>query len=411
MLKRLLLLPFLAVLALASAQTDPKKPLTAEDKAGVIKGMTKLITENAFVPGVDFSKWNDMLEKAKIDIDGSKTSDEFVFAVNTALRKFEFSHIVLLSPQAMEMRVRRSAVGIGVQILPQEKGGLLVTRVVPEAPAQVAGILPGDILIEADGKPIKGPEDLRGDEGSTVKVKAKRDSKDLTFTLVRKKFNSVIPEELTWFNPDTAVLKIPTFDISYSTKRVETLMEEASKAKQLVLDLRGNGGGVVFNMLHLLSTLLPEDTEIGTFVNRRAADNWVKAGNDIKDVVGIANNVKSKLRTDDSKVGVFKGKIAVLLDGGSGSASEIAGQALKEILNSPVIGSKSAGAVLASVIAPVYGGFNLQYPIYDYVSIKGHRLEGNGIAPDSVAKTPLFLKVGEKDPGVESALVLLSKGN
>jgi len=165
---------------------------------------------------------------------------------------------------AMEMRVRRSAVGIGVQILPHQDGGLLVTRVVPDAPAQTAGIEAGDILIEANGKPIKGPEDLRGDEGSSVKVKAKREKAIKEFTLVRKKFNSVIPEELTWFNSDTAVLKIPTFDVTYNAKRIDDLMGEASKAKQLVLDLRGNGGGVVFNMLHLLSNLPPEGSKIET---------------------------------------------------------------------------------------------------------------------------------------------------
>jgi carboxyl-terminal processing protease len=186
-------------------------------------------------------------------------------------------------------------------------------------------------------------------------------------------------------------------------------MSEAGKAKQLIVDLRGNGGGVVLNVLHLLGMILPADAEIGTFVNRRVAREWAEQGGDPKDIKGMAAFAKNKLKPQAGKLQPFKGKVAVLVNGGSGSGSEIAAAAFREVLGAPVIGEKSAGAVLASMMVPVGSGFSLLYPVFDYVTIKGDRLEGLGVAPDAQAPTPAYVPKGMKDPGVENALAVLAK--
>jgi carboxyl-terminal processing protease len=409
----------LAVTAVfASAQGTAPQPttpqaFTPEVRAEILKKMSEYITERAFVPGVDFGKWGDLLAKHQESIQKAETHEEFTRAVNRALREFEFSHIVLISPRSMQARVQRQGIGVGVQIVPQPDG-LLVTRVVTGAPAAEAGIVPGDTILEADGKKADGPEALRGDEGAAIVLKVRRaDGSIREFQMVRRKFDTTVPEELKWHDAETAVLRIPTFDISYNSRRVETLVAEAAaKAKNLVIDLRGNGGGVVANVLHLLGLVLPPETQIGTFVNRQHAKNWVAKGGDINDLKGMAENANAKLSVRPRRNATpFKGKLAVLVDGGSGSASEIAAAALRETIGAPVIGSKSAGAVLASVMMPVGGGFSLQYPIFDYVTVKGVRLEGNGVVPDATAPTPAFLPQGAKDPGVESALSLLSKAS
>ena len=82
----------------------------------------------------------------------------------------------------------------------------------------------------------------------------------------------------------------------------------------------------------------------------------------------------------------WTGKMAVLINRGSASASEIAAAALNECVGAPLIGQKSAGAVLASVYGSLPSGFSVQYPIDDYVTIKGVRLEKSPREPDEVVE-------------------------
>ena len=160
-------------------------------------------------------------------------------------------------------------------------------------------------------------------------------------------------------------------------------------------------------MTHLLSLLLPTNTPIGTFVTRRTVERFVEdTKGDPNDVVSIAKWSEAKLKTTKPAVAPFAGKIAVLVNEGSGSASEIAAAALKEAAKAPLVGHPSAGAVLASIMVPLPEGFMLQYPITDYVTLGGLRLEGNGIKPDELVDTPRF---NEKDLAVDKALEVLRK--
>ncbi|MCB8932768.1 MAG: S41 family peptidase [Fimbriimonadaceae bacterium] len=398
----------LAALVAAPALVQAQTPITKEEKDEVLTRMTELITRNAFVPGVDFSKWAGYVDKERTEIDDAKDAESFNTAVNKALQQFGFSHIVLMSPQAARARVDRSVIGIGVTIV-QEEGGFRVVMTIPDAPATKAGIVPGDLLLEADGKKLETTTQITGQEGTDVSIKLrKEDGTEKTVTLTRTKFSTVRPETLTWANDDTAVIKIYTFDLSYDRKNVEELMEQAAKAKNLIVDLRSNGGGAVVNMTHFLSLLMPPGTPIGSFITKRTVERFVEdTQGDPNDVVAIAKWSPSKLRTMKGRIEPFTGKVAILLNEGSGSASEIAAAALKDNLEAPIVGHPSAGAVLASIMVPLPQGFMLQYPITDYVTLKGLRLEGNGLKPDVEAPTPRY---NEKDVAVEKAVSLLKHG-
>jgi carboxyl-terminal processing protease len=78
----------------------------------------------------------------------------------------------------------------------------------------------------------------------------------------------------------------------------------------------------------------------------------------------------------------FTGKIAVLTNRGSASASEITTAALKEQVGAIQVGQRTAGAVLASTYGRLPEGWSLQYPVSDFVTGKGLRLESNPLAPD-----------------------------
>jgi carboxyl-terminal processing protease len=393
---------------LATASAVVAQPITKDVKDEVLSQVHKLVTENAYAHGADFTKWPEMLESQNGVIDEAKDQKEFVAAVNAALKKFGFSHIVLSTPAAAAARRDRAAVGIGITIQPEE-GGLRVIATFPNAPAENAGIRVGDLIFEVDGKKPEGPSPIAGEVGTQVTIKVKRDDDVVhTFEITRAKFSTDRPETLTWLDKKTAILKIPTFDLSYNADRVDKLMQEAGSADYLILDLRSNGGGAVLHLQHLLGHLLPTGAEIGTFIDKRMFSRYLEeTKGDPNDLAAIGKWSRTKVKPFTKKdAKPFRGRIAVLINGGTGSASEMVAAAMRELNDSPIIGTKSAGAVLASVMLPLPHQFQLQLPLRDYVTIRGVRLEGNGIEPDVVVEMPRY---NEPDTAIEKAVAVLMR--
>ncbi len=397
--------------ALLGAVYSAAAPISAEQKEQVLDAVEEIIVNRAFVPNVDFTRWPTFLENHRKQIDEAADEDGFRNAVNASLREFGFSHIALMSPAAAQARAERATIGVGITIRVIEEG-LQILRLIPNAPAAEAGLQVGDIIVEAGN--VKNPQDttpLRGEEGEPVQIKVKRPSGKIdTITILRRKFSTVIPETLVWTDKKTAVLTVPTFDNGYNRKRIEELMTEGAQAENLVLDLRSNGGGAVMNLVHLMGLFLPEGTVIGTFISRLDVEQYKEeTGAKTDDLAAIARWCPIKLRAVRTDVKPFKGRVAVLVDGYSGSAAEMAAAALREIMHAPVVGEKSAGAVLASVFAPLPNGFQIQYPMSDYITLNGFRLEGNGVKPDLEVKQEALVMPGQKDESVEKALMLLER--
>lgn len=397
----------LAALGLVFAAAHGQ-PITAEQKKEVLDRLAETIATRAFVPGVDFSKWPEFLGKRKDDIDQAETIPTFATSVNRALREFGFSHINLRTPQAVERRNQTSAIGVGASVRPTDSG-LEVTNVMPKSPADEAGLKRGDLIVEAGGAKPSGPQVLEGEEGSELPVKVKRgEGEPFDLTLQRRRFSTVADDELTWPEPTVAVLRIHSFTRGYDQKKVEKMVELAAKAEALVLDLRSNGGGATNNMNHLLSLLMPPETEFGTFVSRNLADRYkAETGKEPNDPVEIAKWSPTKTKTRKRIQDPYAGKVLVLINRGSASASEIVACALREQRQAPLIGSRSAGAVLASVYGNLAHGFQLQYPVSDYVSSGGIRLEKHPLEPDYASGTP---REGAPDPGIEKALEVVKAG-
>ena len=399
------------MLVLASAALAQSKPITTETKESVMARVSDLLDKYAYVPTLDFDQWPSFLDSQRKAIDESKTEDEFSAALNGALRKFGASHIQLNTPRNAEIRATASTVGIGIQTQQTEEG-LVIVRTYADGSAAKVGLVPGDIITKVDGKPVNGISGIPGEEGTTVNITVKRRSGKVDeYNIVRKKFSIKRPEELTMLDEDTAQITIPTFDLTYDADRVSSLMEKVEGKRNLVLDLRDNGGGAVVNLLHLLGHFIPNDTPIGTFISRKTAADYEKATEEKPtDLAKVAAWAKSKLkpmRLDSEKF--FKGNVVVLVNGNSGSAAEMAAAALREINTATVIGKKSAGAVLVSVIVPANNGFTLQYPLSDYITIKGDRLEGNGVVPDIEAKDPLVRLPNAPDEAVKKARETFAK--
>lgn len=378
------------------------QPITAEQRQEVLDGMRTLISTRAFVPGADFSRWEQFLEQRQAAIEAAETIPEFARVVNTALRQFGMSHISLRTPSQAAARVRTHVVGIGVSVQPTEEG-LRVTNVLANSPAQELGIRAGDLIVSVAGERPSSPEALDGEEGTEVTVKVRREDGEMDMTVQRRRISVRREDTLTWPERNVAMLRIHSFSAGYEQERILKHMEVAANADALILDLRSNGGGAVNNMNQLLSLLMPVGTEYGTFINRRLADQFREAtGNEPNDPFEIAKWAPSRSRTTRRAIEPFKGKIVVLINRGSASASEIVACALREHRGAVLIGQRTAGAVLASTFGRLPHNFQLQYPVSDYVSSGGVRIERNPLVPDIEAAMP---RPGEDaDEGLEKAL-------
>ena len=406
-----------ALLASASfAQTVDGKP---EVKSQVLDRVTTIIENRAFVPGLDFAKWKQFAQSQKAKFDGSKDDDEFVGAVNEAFSKFGSSHIALLSPRSTTYRDTGSTVGVGIATQRTDEGTLVI-RTVKGAPADKAGIVPGDVIVKVDGKPAEGTKGIAGADSTKVVLTVNHaDGKSQDFTLTRTKFNTIRPEEFQELTPDTARLSVYTFDpVGYSAGNVEALMTRAAKYKNLIVDLRDNGGGAVINVQHFLGLFMPR-TDVGTFVDRSMADAYAESvkSDEPFSLAKVAAwsrenpewSSKQLKPYRNRNVPLYKGKVAVLVNGGSGSGAEIAAAAFHDLLGSEVIGTRSAGAVLAAYIVPVTNGFSLEYPTSDYITVKGTRLEGTGVVPTYKVDDPKYRIEKAKDPVVDKAVEVMSR--
>ena len=417
----------LAISVAVNAQTIDGKP---EIRTEILDKLTARIENNAFIPGIDFKKWDDFLKSERPKIDEAKNDDEFKAAINAALHKFGFSHIVLATPKDANTRATGQTVGIGISSQTAPDGvGRIIIRVVENSPASEAGLEPGDLLLEVDGKKVAPSTTMTGEAGTKVKIKHKKESgKHFEYTITRRPFSTGRKDEFRMLNDATAYLKINTFDRAYDSGLIDTYMKDAIKAKNLVIDLRFNGGGAVFNLMHFAGYFLDPQLKLGFMLDRNSLSKFKK--NEKREPASLAELTpfsNAAIMTPRKEESLYKGHVIVLINAGTGSASEIFTAAMRDLYGKKtvdkdgnitadmtnasfnVIGTKSAGAVLFSTFADASNGFSVQIPIADYLTPSATRLEGNPIEPDVVAEDPKVLLPTAPDKAIDAALAIAER--
>ncbi len=380
----------------------PPAPLTKESKAEILAALADLITTRAFVPGMDLTKWPSYLAEERDEIDVADDDYAFARAVNMAMHDFGVSHILFYPPREAAERHRPTAVGVGLSAIGR-RDGVTVTTVAPQTSADAADIHEGDKILAINGQ--RPTSDLlRGPAGSEVEMRVQSEAGAVRSVRLRSTlFAKVPPATLLMAAEDVAVLRVWGFDDSYDASNVTDLLRKAAHAKYLVLDLRSNPGGDGSSVIHLLSLLLPADTFVGTFIAKGDLSLYLAdhPGTRRADPVAVAKTIPTKFRTTDVGVKPFRGKIAVLINRGTSSAAEVAAEALRELAGATIVGLPSAGAVLDSTYRRLPYGYEVQFPVRDYVSQAGIRLERNPVHPDQEVSTP---PSKGSDPALDAAI-------
>jgi carboxyl-terminal processing protease len=155
--------------------------------------------------------------------------------------------------------------------------------------------------------------------------------------------------------------------------------------RALVLDVRGNPGGLAAMAIPIAARLVDAPVTLGD-VHFREFFQTLKA-------------------TPEMNVTPFLGPVAILTDEGTASAAEILAAGLQEAKRAVIVGDSTLGAVLPSVVESLPGGAVMQYVVADFKTPKGVLLEGRGVQPDKrVLETRAGFRTG-RDPVLDAALV------
>lgn len=253
-------------------------------------------------------------------------------------------------------------IGISFNIL---KDTIFIINVIKGGPSEKAGILAGDRIVAVDGEPVAGVgisndkvyEILRGKKGTRVNVTVLRRNTDhwLDFSIIRDKIPIYSVEASYKVNENTGYIKIVRFSLTTIDEFKEALASlKKERISNLILDLTGNGGGYL---------------EIAT----ELADQFLDDGKMIVYTEGVNNPKKEYLAT---RSGEFEnGRLVVLIDEGSASASEIVSGAIQDWDRGIIIGRRSFGKGLVQRRCPLPDESEIRLTIARYYTPTGRLIQ------------------------------------
>src|SRR5690554_908784 len=260
-------------------------------------------------------------------------------------------------------RINGSFVGVGIRFN-LLKDTLLVVNPIPGGPSEKVGIRAGDQIIEVDSENIAGVglknsgvrERLLGEKGSKVKITVLRGKTEtIEYTITRD--NIPVHSVVSSYMVDSEVGYIKLTNFSRTTEEeVRTAIKTLKKAgmKDLIFDLQGNGGGLLFAAKSVADEFLTDDKLIVYSEGRRQPRSVLKA---------------------DAKGNFEKGRSVVLIDESSASASEILSGAIQEWDRGLVVGRRSFGKGLVQRPIELSDGGQLRLTIARYYTPSGRFIQ------------------------------------
>ncbi|MCU4176568.1 S41 family peptidase [Marinilabiliaceae bacterium N1Y90] len=269
--------------------------------------------------------------------------------------------------------------GIGIQFNIMNDTLMVVTPLIG-GPSEKVGIIAGDRIVTIDGDNVAGVglknsdvfKYLRGKKGTKVKLAVNRKGSDLKFTVERDKIPIHSVESAYMADPKTAYVKITRFALNTHDEFLEALDKlEPNNFENLIIDLRGNGGGYLKAAIDIADELIDEDK-----------------------LLVYTQGINSPRQSHNAaKKGRFEeGKLVVLMDEGSASASEIVAGAVQDWDRGIVIGRRSFGKGLVQRPFDFPDGSMIRLTIAKY-----HTPSGRCIQKDySKGEDAYHFEIGER---------------
>ncbi|MGM0779469.1 MAG: S41 family peptidase [Bacillota bacterium] len=266
--------------------------------------------------------------------------------------------------------------GIGAEVSMVD-GKIIIVAPFKDSPAEKAGLKPKDEILKVDGESVKGLDlykatmKIRGKKGTKVKLEVARQGlkEPLKVEVKRDEIPqiTVYSEIKKERGKEVGYLEITSFSEDTSKEFAKQLSEmEQEGIEGLVIDVRGNPGGLLTSVQEILKELVTAD----------------------KPYLQIEKRNGEKMRYFSTLEKPKSYPIAVLVDKGSASASEILAGALKEAESYAIIGEKSFGKGTVQQPVPMGDGSNIKLTLFKWLTPDGNWIHNKGIKPTLEVKQP-----------------------
>jgi len=344
--------------------------------------------------------------------------------IRELLTRLKRSHFVLLTATPEEMVSGPALVPIEIRMAAREP----VITAVTDKKAAAAGLKPGLVIVSIDGKPvatmlqgIDAPDDksralqawrrlsreLYGPDGSraTLRVRAE-DSPERDVTIDRLRPSGQVVElgnlpPLYVVNESKALKSARGKPVGYIkfnywmapiNEPVALAVDRFRQSDAIIVDLRGNPGGLASMMSGIAGHFLADPVLLGTMKTRQTP-------------LPLSYRVNPRIvTTDGRRVEVFAGRLAILVDELTGSTSETFTGAMQSLGRARVFGRQTMGQALPAVTKRLPSGDVFMYAVGDFTTSTGRSLEGSGVTPDVLMDLSRRTLLAGRDADVEAAL-------
>jgi carboxyl-terminal processing protease len=385
-----------------AASNSVSDSLSIKDRIEAFEDVWQTINEKYYDPGFNGVDWHAVRERYRPLVEQTDDDQEFYRLIKRLVGELHDAHTRFHTPDERRERERLQAISAGLSIFEVE-GKPVVVAVEPNSDAARAGVEEGMIVVSVDGKPIAerlaeaqarvaGSSSDRavrlriykmiidGDPGTILGMTlARADGSTLNVALTRRVVADTAAVTSRRLPSGVGYIRLTLWK-SPIHKQFEKALAQFKATQGVVVDLRGNPGGEAEEVVKIAGFFFDSHVPFGKFSTR--------AGRAIY------------LRTDDDDE-VFKGPIAILVNEGSGSGSELFAGVMQESGRAIIVGRRSCGCVRGiSKFRKIKGGGELAVSEYGYMSPGGKTFEGTGVVPNQ----PIELKIADLQQRRDSAL-------
>ena len=405
--------------------------LDAKTRDKIYARVCELVERKHFDPGMTGANWQELSENRKDKVLRSSTDEDFEKQIQELLNELKTSHTGFRHSKSPNVPGRHAIAATFMRCNFDGDQRWMFQDVHEGGPAYVAGLRPGDILLQVRNRELKPPEPPIfpvGDDSQYIVQKS--DGKRVTGTLrvpsPRSKSHPVIvpkavlcsqlPDGIGW-------LKVTMFpgaigiDLAHMLDAAFTHLRASDR---LIVDLRGNTGGGIGG-LRLMSYLTPGKKEVGYSLTRARQEKGY-AREKLPRFDRIPSHkpillwlalrygfIDKSIRVVTEGFGTqrFHGRIVILVNEHTSSAGEMVAAFAEENQLATIVGTKTPGRLLSGRTFQVGSGYVLGLPVAAYLTWEGRMIEGKGVTPSiPVALSPEELIAGE-DTQMQEALTRL----
>ena len=391
--------------ALVIAASNSSDALSPNDRIGVFEEVWQTIDEKYYDASFNGVDWRAVRDRYRPLVERVSSDEEFYGLLKRMVGELRDAHTRFHTPEQRRERERLQAVSAGLSIFDVE-GKAVVVGVEPDSDAGRAGVEPGMVVLAIDGKQVADRlEEARarvagtssdrairlrvyrmivdGDPGTTLRMSlARADGSVLDVALIRRIVSDTAVVTSRRLGSGLGYIRLTLWK-SPIRKQFKKALEQFKDAPGVVMDIRGNPGGEADEVVKIASYFFNSHVPFGKFSRRSGKAIY--------------------LRTDDHDR-IYKGPVAILVNEGSGSGSELFAGVMQENGRAVIIGRRSCGCVLGiSEFKKVKGGGELAVSEYGYLSPRENTFEGTGVNPDKTVELKISDLRARRDPVLEEA--------